>query len=98
MNIPAGSFEVIEQQRKSHQEATVEALERISQLLPQISDTTLKSQIETYITIFGTAMPDAAQNSPESFNDAPTALNAARQYQLVTNKRIEELLAGEELT
>ena len=99
-NIPADSFPVVEQHRSNHREATVEAMEHISRLVPQLNDSTLTSQIETYMAIFLTAVPDAILNSPtlEALNNAQTALTTARQYQLVANKRIEELLSGDDPT
>jgi len=101
-DISAGPTDAVEQQRIVHREATLEALEHISRLMPQTSDTTLTSQIETYMAMVSTAIPepDAIQDSTwvKILNDAQTALTTARQYQLVVNKRIEELLAGDDPT
>ena len=102
MNLSAESIAPVEQRQKANLELLREALERVTQLIPQISDTTLKSEIETYMASFNIAMPqtDLVPNSPgvESYSDAPTALNAARQYLFVVNKRIEGLLAGDDPT
>ena len=92
---------VLEQQQE-HRQAIVEELTRIAYLAPQISDTKLYSQIETYLGTFNMALPqtDLAPGlaGVEKYEDAPAVLTIARQHLFVVNKRIEELLAGDDST
>jgi len=84
-DVSANDLQQIEQQKTDYQDKMLKHVEDATWLLPQISDTTLKSQTEAYMAIFSNII------------DA-TALNNARQHLLVVNKRIEELLAGDEPT
>jgi len=92
---------VLEQEQKQKQ-VMVEEITHLAYLTPQISDTKLSSQIETYLSVFNIALPrtDVAPEIPgvERYADAPAALTAARQHLFAVNKRIEELLAGDEPT
>jgi len=98
-NLGAESINFGKLQQQGYVEATREALQDISRLMPQISDATLYSQIETYLVILNPAMdPDQLGVDDGDFKAAQTVLNTARQYQLVVNKRIEELLAGDDVT
>ena len=84
-DVSADDLQQIDQKKTDYQDKMLKHTEDVTWLLPQISDTTLKSQTEAYIAIFSNII------------DA-TAINKARQQLLVVNKRIEELLTGDEPT
>jgi len=91
---------VLERPRKD-MEALMEEVRHILQLTPQISDTKLKSAVESYMSAFNETIPpvkEAPGISGVKIEDVPTALDTARQHLFIVNQRIEELLVGDDLT
>jgi len=80
---------------------------RLSELAPQISDEPLNTHLNTFRSVFLSAMPTTDNPIKASFErglddhpfeHAPAALASAQQHLFNVNKRIEELLAGDDPT
>lgn len=83
---------------------------RLFELIPQISDERLNTHLNTFRLVFQSAMPatdnpikTSFENAPDdpvnaSFEHVPATLASAQQHLFNVNKRIEELLAGDDPT
>jgi len=84
----------------AHIEAMRDEINHTAQLVPQISDTTLKTAIEAYNNAFIAILPEPGSSPAERLQNllATTAPTTAQQHLFNINKRIEELLAGDDPT